>query len=111
MPGSEVMSFSPAAVVFDCDGLLVDSQSCWHDAYATVSREAGAETLERLELRAWFHAVVSAEETAAAKPAPDVYLEACRRLGAPPSESIALEDSAIGAAAAKAAGLTVVVVG
>jgi beta-phosphoglucomutase-like phosphatase (HAD superfamily) len=42
------------------------------------------------------------------KPAPDIYLEACRRLGADPEASVGLEDSPTGAAAAKAAGLTVV---
>lgn len=57
-----------------------------------------------------FDAVVSAEEVDRPKPAPDVYLEACRRLGVGPGEAIALEDSASGIAAAKAAGLTVIAV-
>jgi beta-phosphoglucomutase-like phosphatase (HAD superfamily) len=43
-----------------------------------------------------------------AKPAPDTYLEACRRLGAPPAQSVGLEDSPTGVAAARAAGLYVV---
>jgi HAD superfamily hydrolase (TIGR01509 family) len=56
-----------------------------------------------------FDAVVSAHETAAPKPAPDPYLEACRRLGLDPGPSIvALEDSPTGVAAARAAGLTVI---
>ncbi len=42
------------------------------------------------------------------KPAPDLYLEACRRFGAAPEKSVALEDSVPGAAAGKAAGMTVV---
>lgn len=44
------------------------------------------------------------------KPAPDVYLKACADLGADPVRSVALEDSAHGATAAKAAGMTVVAV-
>ncbi len=44
------------------------------------------------------------------KPAPDVYLKACADLGADPVRSVALEDSAHGATAAKAAGLAVVAV-
>ena len=44
------------------------------------------------------------------KPAPDVYLEACRQLGVEPAMAVALEDSAVGIAAAKAAGLTVIAV-
>ena len=44
------------------------------------------------------------------KPAPDVYLRACADLGADPSRSVALEDSAHGVTAAKAAGMSVVAV-
>ncbi len=55
-----------------------------------------------------FAAVVSAQDVPAGKPAPDVYLEACRRLGADPARSVALEDSPTGAAAARAAGMFVI---
>ena len=44
------------------------------------------------------------------KPAPDVYLRACADLGAEPSRSVALEDSAHGTTAARAAGMAVVAV-
>jgi HAD superfamily hydrolase (TIGR01509 family) len=54
-----------------------------------------------------FDVVVSSEEVERPKPAPDVYLEACRRLGVAPADAVALEDSPSGVAAAKAAGLTV----
>lgn len=57
-----------------------------------------------------FRAVLSVEQLRAHKPAPDVYLEACRRLGISPSDSIAFEDSPPGAQAARAAGLVVVAV-
>jgi HAD superfamily hydrolase (TIGR01509 family) len=56
-----------------------------------------------------FDVVLSAHEVAAPKPAPDSYLEACRRLGVEPGPSVvALEDSPTGVAAARAAGLTVI---
>jgi len=56
-----------------------------------------------------FDVVLSAHEVAAPKPAPDPYLEACRRLGVEPGPNvIALEDSPTGVAAARAAGLTVI---
>jgi HAD superfamily hydrolase (TIGR01509 family) len=56
-----------------------------------------------------FDAIVTSDE-AAFKPAPDIYLLACERLGVAPDEALALEDSASGVAAAKAAGLTCIAV-
>jgi len=53
-----------------------------------------------------FDAIVTSDDVAHAKPAPDLYLLACERLGVAPAESLALEDSSSGVAAAKAAGLT-----
>ncbi len=46
----------------------------------------------------------------APKPAPDVYLNALRRLGVTPSAALGVEDSATGAEASVAAGLTTVVI-
>ena len=54
-----------------------------------------------------FEAVVSSEEVARGKPAPDVYLEAARRLGLEPAQAAAVEDSANGIRAARAAGMRV----
>jgi HAD superfamily hydrolase (TIGR01509 family) len=57
----------------------------------------------------FFDVVLSAHEVAAPKPAPDPYLEACRRLEVEPGpDVVALEDSPTGVAAARAAGLTVI---
>lgn len=53
---------------------------------------------------------VSAEEVARPKPAPDLYLRACELLGVEPSRCVAFEDSATGAASARAAGLYVIAV-
>jgi HAD superfamily hydrolase (TIGR01509 family) len=55
-----------------------------------------------------FAVTVAGDEVAHPKPAPDIYLEACRRLGADPAASVGLEDSPTGAAAARAAGLHVI---
>jgi len=57
----------------------------------------------------FFQVILSAHEVAAPKPAPDPYLEACRRLEVEPGpDVVALEDSPTGVAAARAAGLTVI---
>jgi HAD superfamily hydrolase (TIGR01509 family) len=52
-------------------------------------------------------AAVSSEEVARGKPAPDVYLEAARRLGVDPRGCAAVEDSSNGLRSAHAAGMTV----
>ncbi len=52
-----------------------------------------------------FAATVSSEEVARGKPAPDVYLEAARRLGVDPAACVAIEDSHNGIRSAKAAGM------
>jgi HAD superfamily hydrolase (TIGR01509 family) len=57
-----------------------------------------------------FSVVVSSDEVATGKPAPDVYLEAARRLGVPPEACLVVEDSVNGVRAGKAAGMTVVLV-
>lgn len=66
--------------------------------------------LDQLGVRDLFSAVVSAEEVERDKPDPDVYLEACLRLAVAPCDAIAFEDSALGARAARSAGLVVVMV-
>jgi beta-phosphoglucomutase-like phosphatase (HAD superfamily) len=66
--------------------------------------------LELSGLRSRFTATVSSEEVARGKPAPDVYLEAARRLDAAPSACAAVEDSTNGLRAADAAGMTVIAV-
>jgi HAD superfamily hydrolase (TIGR01509 family) len=181
-----------AAVVFDLDGLLLDSEQLWDEAREELARERGGRwhpqaqrdmmgmsapewsrymhdviglreppeeinrlVVERMEalyrerlplvdgaveavlrlaarwplglasssnrplidlalelsgLAQYFRVTVSSEEVARGKPAPDVYLEAARRLGADPRESAAIEDSHNGILAAKRAGMVVVAV-
>ncbi|MFJ8143347.1 HAD family hydrolase [Streptomyces sp. NPDC096013] len=180
-----------AAVVFDCDGTLMDTQECVRhaieDAFArrrlpcpqdlhrralglaiepltrllTTTLDEEAETLQRELLagmiarvstcarplpgalavarhtaarlptaiasnspRALLDAVlahggldlivpvtIAADEVAAPKPAPDLYLAACAALGIDPRRALAVEDSPTGVQAARAAGMTVLGVG
>lgn len=53
---------------------------------------------------------VSSQEVARGKPAPDVYLEAARRLGVQPEHCVAVEDSENGIRSADAAGMTVIAI-
>jgi HAD superfamily hydrolase (TIGR01509 family) len=67
-------------------------------------------SLDLAGLRDCFAALVSSDQVAVGKPAPDVYLEACTRLGTLPPRAAAIEDSSNGLRAATAAGLAVVAV-
>ena len=55
-----------------------------------------------------FDASVSGDELENPKPAPDAYLEICARLGVESAAAVALEDSPLGVASARAAGLFVI---
>ncbi len=66
--------------------------------------------LELSGLDPFFKVTVSSEEVARGKPAPDVYLEAARRLGVPPGHSAAVEDSYKGILSATRAGMYVVAI-
>jgi HAD superfamily hydrolase (TIGR01509 family) len=61
--------------------------------------------LATARLEGVFDAVVTSDDVVHGKPAPDIYLLACERLGVAPADALALEDSPSGIAAAKAAGL------
>ena len=183
-------AWQPAAVVFDCDGLLVDTEAEWIDIqnaylaehgtalHPTVRREitgqsaevvvqaiadavekdpyrVGADLVERVKMlrpddltilpgavetvRAAAAKVpvaiasnspresldvklealglvdvvdlsLAIEDVEHPKPAPDLYRDGARRLGAEPSDSLAFEDSEVGAQAATAAGLQLIAV-
>jgi HAD superfamily hydrolase (TIGR01509 family) len=66
--------------------------------------------LELAGLRRFFEATVSSEEVPRGKPAPDVYLEAARRLRLAPELCAAIEDSGNGIRSAAGAGMTVVAI-
>jgi HAD superfamily hydrolase (TIGR01509 family) len=66
--------------------------------------------LERSGVRACFAAVLSSEEVAHGKPAPDVYLAAARELDVDPKDCAAVEDSTNGIKSAVAAGMRTIAV-
>ena len=83
----------------------------WPLAIASSSNPELIEVVLRAAgLRELFPVTVSSQEVARGKPAPDVYLEAARRLGVEPARCAAVEDSHNGIRSAKAAGMRVVAV-
>jgi HAD superfamily hydrolase (TIGR01509 family) len=66
--------------------------------------------LESVGLRGSFDAVVTSDQVARGKPAPDVYVEAARRMGIDAARCVAIEDSGPGLASARAAGMRTVVI-
>ncbi len=80
-------------------------------ALASSSNRAIFEEVLRLAgIADCFRATVSSEEVPRGKPAPDVYLEAARRLGVAPERCTAVEDSHSGIASAKSAGMRVLAI-
>lgn len=77
---------------------------------SSAAREAIDAVLGHYSLAGLFRATVSSEEVDRGKPSPDVYLEAMERLGMPPAEGLAVEDSSNGIRAAHAAALFVVAI-
>jgi HAD superfamily hydrolase (TIGR01509 family) len=77
---------------------------------SSANRALIALVLELACLSDCFGAMVSSEEVPRGKPAPDVYLEAARRIGCEPSSCAAVEDSANGIRSASEAGMKVVAI-
>jgi HAD superfamily hydrolase (TIGR01509 family) len=83
----------------------------WRLAVASSSNRALIDAvLELSGLGRFFQATVSSEEVGRGKPAPDVYLEAAKRLGVAPEACAAVEDSHNGIRSAKAAGMRVLAI-
>jgi HAD superfamily hydrolase (TIGR01509 family) len=81
----------------------------WPIAIASSSNPELIEVvLRRAGLDGIVQTAVSSEEVRRGKPAPDVYLEAARRLGVEPARCAAVEDSHNGIRSAKAAGMRVI---
>lgn len=80
-------------------GIASSSRHAWVDGH-----------LQRLGIYDRFSVIVCADDVSRTKPEPDLYLEACRRLGFSAESCIAFEDSPTGARAAKTAGLKVAAV-
>jgi HAD superfamily hydrolase (TIGR01509 family) len=66
--------------------------------------------LQSAGLRSFFSVVMSTEQVAHGKPAPDIYLAVAAALGVPPGDGAAIEDSSNGLRSAAAAGLRVIAI-
>lgn len=94
-------------------GALLDQAATlgWQLAVVSSSSHAWVDRhLRRLGFFVRFTAVVCRGDAPQVKPAPDLYLEALRRLGVGAAEAVAFEDSYNGSLAAKRAGLRCVAV-
>ena len=79
-------------------------------AIASASKNAPL-VVALLDLAPWVDAVVDGNQVTQSKPAPDLFLEAARQLGLPPSECVVVEDAEAGVAAGLAAGMRVLGLG
>jgi HAD superfamily hydrolase (TIGR01509 family) len=77
---------------------------------SSSNRELIDAALEAAGIARYFRVTVSSEEVERGKPAPDVYLEASRRLGVAAESCAAIEDSQNGIRSAKAAGMRVIAI-
>lgn len=64
--------------------------------------------LDALQIQPYFDVVISGEEVEKGKPAPDIYLDAAKKMGSTPDNCTVLEDAAHGVQAGKAAGMKVI---
>jgi HAD superfamily hydrolase (TIGR01509 family) len=77
---------------------------------SSSNREVIDAVLDAAGITERFAATVSSEEVARGKPAPDVYVEAARRLGVDAESCAAVEDSRNGIRSAHAAGMRVIAI-
>lgn len=94
---------------------VVDVARRWHGIAPLAVASGGLRkyvelTLRAIGIRHLFDAVVCVEDYVRAKPFPDAFLEAARRLQVSPDECLVFEDSGLGLAAAAAAGMQSVLV-
>ena len=119
-------AMDPAAVAEVKDGLfeeMIPQVTAIEPVVAIVRRYAGklpmavasggtralvGKTLSALGLLDCFAAVVTADDVRNGKPAPDIFLEAARRIGVPPEHCCGFEDAELGLQAVRAAGMVAV---
>jgi HAD superfamily hydrolase (TIGR01509 family) len=109
MPDADTFWVGFSAMLFD----LIDSVlEPFDDAVETVRALHGQldRTLRRAGLDGLFDVTVAGDEVRRGKPAPDMFLEAARRLGCAPERCVVIEDSSPGVAAAVEAGMVCVAV-
>lgn len=96
-PNEPVVAF--AREVASTKPVSVASGGVWE----TVTR-----TLSAIGLRDLFPIIVTMDQVKRGKPAPDLFLEAAKRMGVDPNRCLVIEDGELGMQAAKAAGMTAV---
>lgn len=69
------------------------------------SRGVVTKTLSALNLLEYFQTLVTADDVKHGKPAPDIFLEAARRIGVPPEQCCGFEDADLGLQAIRSAGM------
>ncbi len=89
--------------------LMEELRQSPHAIVTSGSRRAAEARLRYVGLR-MPKVLVSGDDVQVGKPAPDAYVLAARRLGAPPCDCVVIEDSPVGVEAAKAASMRVVAV-
>ena len=98
MPGALELLEKLASAAVPC-AVVSSSSHRWVDGW-----------LDKLSLTGHFRAIVCRGDALRIKPAPDLFLEAAKRLGFPAADCLVIEDSFNGLTAAKAAGMSVWVV-
>jgi len=88
----------------------LESREILRAVATSTRRERARSKLARTALLPRFHDLVGGDEVARGKPAPDIYVEAARRLGVDAGACIALEDSEPGVRAALAARMAAIMV-
>jgi len=92
---------------------LLDALQAWGISLGVASgspRNQVETILHGLKIFARFQTIVAGTDVLRTKPAPDVYLRAAEEIGIAPADCTALEDSATGVTAAKAAGMRAIAV-
>ena len=93
MPGAVELLNKLAAAAIPC-AVVSSSSHHWVDGW-----------LEKTGLAGYFRTVVCRGDAPRIKPAPDLFLEAARRLAVAPADCLVIEDSHNGLIAASAAGM------
>ncbi len=92
---------------------VVQLARAWHGRLPMAVASGGTRpivtrTLEAIGVLDLFDAMVTAEDVTRGKPAPDIFLEAARRLGVPPDRCVGFEDGDLGLQSVRAAGMVAV---
>ncbi|MGH2625485.1 MAG: beta-phosphoglucomutase, partial [Anaerolineales bacterium] len=108
---ASIRQVTPSDLLPGVAGLLREiRQAGMAIAVASSSRNAG-QVIEALGLQTWIDVLCDGSSGEQSKPAPDLFLEAARRLGVPPTECVAVEDAAAGIEASRRAGMRTLGVG